>query len=112
MEAMEKDIKSDEAEEGKDEVKSEARTDSIKMMSPLKTDFETPQMGLSARSTAQPASVESTVLGLMSGTMENAADRKRNTRVRTPSHASIAPATPCHLFASPRTTCRATHHHQ
>ena len=38
LEAMEKDIKSD---EGQDGVKSEARTDSIKKMSPLKTDFET-----------------------------------------------------------------------
>ena len=67
---MEKDNKSDEAVEGQDKLKSEARTGSIKKMSPLKTDFETPPMELSVRSTARPASVESAVLGLMSGTME------------------------------------------
>ena len=70
LEAMKKDIKSEVAEEGQDEVWSEARTIPIKKMSPLKTDFETPQMGLSARSTARPTYVESAVLGLMSGTME------------------------------------------
>ena len=64
LEAMKKDIKSEVAEEGQDEVWSEARTIPIKKMSPLKTDFETPQMGLSTRSTARPASVESAVLGL------------------------------------------------
>ena len=44
-------LKSDGAEEGEDEVKSAARTDSTKKMSPLKTDFETPQMRLCARPT-------------------------------------------------------------